>query len=735
MQPSHLIAMARYRRLGILSMAGVLLAAMISVLSRRQPALAFDVVLQKGSPLPRGEFFAVPTSAFYKSVAMHSREFEVGIGPRVSEAFGFRHYVADFLEDAPDSGLAFQGSFVQASETDIEFVISRAVGPWKKQVGETPLLQRIRLQRAASVPDRRYHCKGLKLQQQNSAPLLDLELDTGMAYNWMRYPFYLEWARYIIKTVREESGAHDGQWHAKPLVVDLGGGSGWMSTLLQAHLGDGFRVVCTDIAIEALQVAKSNADNNRLPFIISDGDMFEAVTKVSTVSPEFIFFNPPQDAAIEGAWLGSPDVALVTPGNEKTFFHTRFCREAQLAPGGVAWLGINWGLLEEVIKICCEAGFSISLPQNTRDITGGPSVLAELRRRESPDPECAAKAMAEAESAAEYQIRGVGARSNAEAPDCYRRAANRGFAAAQNNLGVAYLEGIGMEKNAALACRWFNRAARQGDERAQVNLAKLLASRNVPRHDKRAALWFRKAAQHGNADAQLGLGFMYKNGRGMTQSNADAVLWWSRAAVQGLVFAQANLGESFARGIGTPRNDTVAVFWLKKAAMQGHPGAQATLGSLFAVGRGIPFPNKTLAASLFHSAAVKGHPGAQEKLATMYSQGWDSMQRDEKAATTWYAKAATQGSVKAQSQLGMRFLEGRGVAQDVVEAARWIKMAADRGDPDAATLLAKMYLKGEGVPESRIDAARWLRRAAAAGGRDADMLSQMADQIEATAGT
>eukprot|EP00930_Biecheleria_cincta_P001970 TRINITY_DN103042_c0_g1_i1.p1 TRINITY_DN103042_c0_g1~~TRINITY_DN103042_c0_g1_i1.p1 ORF type:complete len:744 (+),score=147.66 TRINITY_DN103042_c0_g1_i1:69-2234(+) len=706
---------------------------MISVVRRGQRAFAFDVVLQEGSSLHRSEFFAVPTSAFYKSVAMWCREIEVGIGSRVSEAFGFRHYVADFLEDAPASGLAFQGSLVQASEAEVEFVISRAVGPWKEYIGEAPLLQRIRLQRDASVPDRRYHCRGFKLQPESSVPLLDVELDTGMAYNWMRYPFYLHWARYIIQKVREESGAHDGQWSATPLVVDLGGGSGWMSTFLQAHLGDNFRVVCTDIAIEALQVAKSNADRNHLPFIVSDGDMFEAVTKVSTAPPEFIFFNPPQDAAIEGAWLGSPDVALVTPGNEKTFFHARFCREAKLAPGGVAWLGINWGLLEEVIKICCEAGFSISLPQQTRDITGGPSVLAELRHRGSPDPQCAAKAMAEAESAAEYQIRAVGARSVGETPDWYRRAANRGFATAQNNLGAAYLEGIGVEKNAALASRWFNRAARKGEEKAQVNLARLLASRNVPRHDKKAALWFRKAAEHGNADAQLGLGSMYKNGRGLTKSDANALLWWSRAAVQGLVIAQANVGECFARGIGTSRNDTAAVFWLKKAARQGHAGAQVTLGSLFAAGRGIPFPNKTLAASLFRSAAESGHPEAQEYLAMMFSQGWDGVPQDEKAATAWYAKAAAQGSVKAQSQLGMRLLEGRGVASDVVGAARWIKMAAERGDPDAAMLLAKMYLKGEGMRESRTDAARWLRVAAAAGGKGADMFRQMAEQIESTA--
>ena len=42
----------------------------------------------------------------------------------------------------------------------------------------------------------------------------------------------------------------------------------------------------------------------------------------------------------------------------------------------------------------------------------------------------------------------------------------------------------------------------------------------------------------GDADAQFNLGFMYDNGRGVAQNDAEAVRWYRKAAEQGDAGAQ-----------------------------------------------------------------------------------------------------------------------------------------------------------------------------------------------------
>src|SRR5262249_10640697 len=62
-----------------------------------------------------------------------------------------------------------------------------------------------------------------------------------------------------------------------------------------------------------------------------------------------------------------------------------------------------------------------------------------------------------------------------EAIKWYRRAAEQGFARAQNNLGVRYANGDGLDQNLDEAFRWFKLAADQGNAEAIASLAGLYA--------------------------------------------------------------------------------------------------------------------------------------------------------------------------------------------------------------------------------------------------------------------
>ena len=70
------------------------------------------------------------------------------------------------------------------------------------------------------------------------------------------------------------------------------------------------------------------------------------------------------------------------------------------------------------------------------------------------------------------------------------QAAEQGNAAAQYNLGVMYLNGLGVRQDEAEAFRWFRQAADQGYAQAQNNLGAMYAEgRGVRQDDVEAVRW------------------------------------------------------------------------------------------------------------------------------------------------------------------------------------------------------------------------------------------------------
>ncbi|EGO62369.1 tetratricopeptide repeat protein [Acetonema longum] len=80
-----------------------------------------------------------------------------------------------------------------------------------------------------------------------------------------------------------------------------------------------------------------------------------------------------------------------------------------------------------------------------------------------------------------------------------RQAADKGDAAAQYKLGIAYEEGNGVEKDLAEAIKWWKLSAEQGDSDAQHMMGNVYmfgygAEKNFPEGLK----WWKKAADQGN---------------------------------------------------------------------------------------------------------------------------------------------------------------------------------------------------------------------------------------------
>lgn len=140
----------------------------------------------------------------------------------------------------------------------------------------------------------------------------------------------------------------------------------------------------------------------------------------------------------------------------------------------------------------------------------------------------------------------------------------------------------------ALAVREWRALADEGHAQAQVSLGWLyLNGRGVTQDYVLARQLFVKAAEHGQIEAQYNLARLYYGGQGGSQDYVQACHWYEKAALQGSVEAQVNLGTLYSNGLGCRKDDAEAVFWFLLAAKQGHPLAFIKLGSMYEDGRGI----------------------------------------------------------------------------------------------------------------------------------------------------
>ncbi|MGK2871131.1 MAG: tetratricopeptide repeat protein [Alphaproteobacteria bacterium] len=81
-----------------------------------------------------------------------------------------------------------------------------------------------------------------------------------------------------------------------------------------------------------------------------------------------------------------------------------------------------------------------------------------------------------------------------------------------------------------------------------------------------ALRFWRPLAEQRNADAQINLAFMYQQGQGVPQDDAQALAWLHKAIEQGNAEAQYILGMMYQQGQGVPQDYVQALAWLGKAA-------------------------------------------------------------------------------------------------------------------------------------------------------------------------
>ena len=180
----------------------------------------------------------------------------------------------------------------------------------------------------------------------------------------------------------------------------------------------------------------------------------------------------------------------------------------------------------------------------------------------------------------------------------------------QHIRGIFYYLGIGdqdhLEIDYAEAVKWFRKAAERGHAEAQFNLGICYdRGRGLTEDPVEALEWFKKAAQQCFAKAQYAVGYCYRQGRGVQRNDAEGADWYRLAAEQGLPEAQHGLGICYAHGLGVAQNLTEATSWYRMAAEQDWADAQYQLGRCYRDGRGVS-RNVLEAYNWFQLAGDKG---------------------------------------------------------------------------------------------------------------------------------
>ena len=163
-------------------------------------------------------------------------------------------------------------------------------------------------------------------------------------------------------------------------------------------------------------------------------------------------------------------------------------------------------------------------------------------------------------------------RSARRAAQWFRRAAEHGNSAAQNNLGILLSNGSGVRKNVEQALFWLRKAFHTGNSCVAQNIAITYRESG----DLRAAVkWFRKSADEGDGDALIQLGIHHYWGKG-TRKNPKAAVQCFRIATKARNICEWGrddafffLGIAYCEGDGVKKSIPTARRLFKRADIDG----------------------------------------------------------------------------------------------------------------------------------------------------------------------
>ena len=264
--------------------------------------------------------------------------------------------------------------------------------------------------------------------------------------------------------------------------------------------------------------------------------------------------------------------------------------------------------------------------------------------------------------------------------------------------------------------------AQAGDPKAQNQLGvRYLIGDGVEKDPKQAVEWYRKAAHSGYADALFNLGTAYYNGDGVGVDDSAALAYFAAASERGsapaadairrlnteldnveIARGYLLLGDMLAGNLQNaqdvlPRDYQAARRAFEKSA-EFSPAALIHLAQMELGGKGGP-PNAEKAKEYCLRADKLHDPSGSYCVGLLYENG-KLGQKDYQVARDWYLKAAKRGFAPAAYNLGNLYAQGNGVAADPIAAFGWYCLGAD-GDARAKAAFDQLSQKLSAKDQSK----------------------------------
>ena len=159
------------------------------------------------------------------------------------------------------------------------------------------------------------------------------------------------------------------------------------------------------------------------------------------------------------------------------------------------------------------------------------------------------------------------------------------------------------------------------------------------------------------------------------------------AATKGNVAAQWKLGRMYANGDGVPHDDYKAFQYFSAIANMNPEEARGTMKA------GVVAKAFVQLGSYY----LEGIPGTPVK------------PNASRAHEMFYYAASFFGDPDAQYNVGRMYLDGKGAAKDIRQAARWLNLAAEKGHCYAQAVLGQMLFSGrDGIPRQGPLGLSWM---------------------------
>jgi len=152
--------------------------------------------------------------------------------------------------------------------------------------------------------------------------------------------------------------------HEKPVILDIGTGSGCIPIALGKHL-ECTDILAVDVDKAAIEIADENARTNKVEIRFISNSIFNISALPIDRKVDILVSNPPYVTREEKQLMKAnvtefePDLALFVPDNDPLIFYKEIIRFANdmLADGGVIWLEINEALGQQTLDLFVKAGY------------------------------------------------------------------------------------------------------------------------------------------------------------------------------------------------------------------------------------------------------------------------------------------------------------------------------------------------------------------------------------------